>query len=130
MNPPSSNSSLRVIFRFIVAAFFIFAGVMHFVKPALYLSIMPPMLPDPLALVNISGVFEILGGVGLLMPALRRLAGYGLILLLIAVFPANVYMLTHYIQQHGYKNAMTFVLILRLPLQYFFAAAVRYVSRK
>jgi uncharacterized membrane protein len=89
--------SLRSLSRGLLAVLFIGAGVLHFVAPATYLHIMPPYLPAPLALVYLSGAAEIAGGVGLLIPATRQLAGWGLILLLLAVFPANVYML----QTHG-----------------------------
>src|SRR5438067_429708 len=82
----------RIAMRWLAAAFFVGAGVNHFVKPAFYASIVPPAFPAPAAMVAISGVCEIAGGLGLLVPALRRAAGYGLIALLIAVFPANVYM--------------------------------------
>ncbi len=79
--------------RLLLAAFFSFAGVMHFVSPAPYVAIMPEWLPSPKLLVMISGVLEILGGLGVLSPQTRRLAGWGLIALLIAVFPANIQML-------------------------------------
>ena len=78
--------------RYTLALLFVAAGVWHFVHPATYLAIMPPQLPQPRALVYLSGVFEILGGLGLLPARTRRLAGWGLLALLLAVFPANVYM--------------------------------------
>ena len=106
--------SLRSFSRGLLALLFIGAGVLHFVAPATYLRIMPPYLPEPLLLVYVSGVAEIVGGVGLLVPTTRRLAGWGLILLLLAVFPANVYML----QTHGAGMAVPlWALWLRLPLQ-------------
>ena len=77
---------------------------------------MPPYLPFPFELVYISGVFEILGGAGLLIPRYRKLAAYGLIALLIAVFPANIQMLVQNWQKEG-PTAFSFMLILRLPLQ-------------
>lgn len=72
---------------------FVIAGILHFVIPKVYLAIMPSYLPNPLMLVYVSGVFEALGGVGLLVPATRTAAAVGLIVLLAAVFPANVEML-------------------------------------
>jgi len=69
-----------------MALFFIGAGTLHFTNASFYLTIMPTILPYPLALVYLSGAFEILGGIGVLVPACRRVAGYGLIALLIAVF--------------------------------------------
>jgi uncharacterized membrane protein len=67
-------------------------GVLHFARADAFVQIMPPIFPAPLALVWISGVFEILGGVGVLVPRTRALAGWGLVLLYVAVFPANIYM--------------------------------------
>lgn len=78
--------------RLLLAAVFVFAGMMHFVIPASYAAIMPPWLPWHRGLVYLSGVLEIAGGVGLLIPRTRRAAGIGLVLLLIAVWPANLQM--------------------------------------
>ncbi len=100
----------------LVGAGFILAGVMHFVVPAPYLSIMPPALPAPLALVYLSGIAEIIGGVGMLVPVTRRAAGIWLILLLVAVFPANIYMLTSW-RARGVPWWTEALLWLRLPLQ-------------
>ena len=68
------------------------AGAAHFLKPAYYLQIMPPWIPQPLAMIYISGLFEILLGALILPVKTRKLAGWGLIALLIAVFPANIHM--------------------------------------
>ena len=76
---------------YLLALLFTAAGILHFTSPQFYLRIMPPYLPAPLLLVQLSGAAELLGGLGLLLPATRRLAGWGLLLLLLAVFPANVY---------------------------------------
>ena len=76
---------------YVMAAFYVFAGVMHFVAPGFYLQIVPPPLPAHEALVILSGVAEIVLGVGLLFPATRRISAWGVIALLIAVFPANIY---------------------------------------
>ena len=79
--------------RLLAAIFFIAAGTGHFVIPAFYLAMMPPWLPAHVLLVQLSGIAEIIGGVGLLIPRFRQAAGVGLIVLLIAVFPANIEML-------------------------------------
>lgn len=79
----------------LAALFYTFAGTLHFLKPAMYVKIMPLFVPWPLALVYISGAAEIAGGLGLLIPALRRAAAWGLVALLVAVFPANIYMATN-----------------------------------
>ncbi len=75
---------------------------------------MPDGLPRPLELVYLSGVFEVLGGLGLLIPRLRTAAGWGLIALLVAVFPANVHMLIH---ADRFPMFPYWLLWIRLPLQ-------------
>jgi uncharacterized membrane protein len=118
---------LRRISIYLLALLFVGAGVLHFVAPAPYLRIMPPYLPTPLLLVYISGAAEIAGGIGLLLPATRRLAGWGLLALLVAVFPANVYML----QAHGTGMAVPlWALWLRLPLQLVLMAWVGWAALK
>ncbi len=106
----------RTIGVFLLGAFFAYAGINHFVMPEVYLQIMPPFLPAPLALVYISGVFEILGGLGVLFPKTRSLSGWGLVLLLIAVFPANLYMLIEKVYLPGMPEE-EWLLWIRLPLQ-------------
>ncbi|GAA4446345.1 DoxX family protein [Novipirellula rosea] len=98
----------------LLSLLFIAAGVNHFVSPGVYLKIMPEYLPWPLALVYVSGFFEVLGGVGLAVPRLRRAAGWGLIALLVAVFPANVDMLMNADQ---FPAIPVLALVARLPLQ-------------
>lgn len=105
--------------RVLLAVFFSFAGVMHFVKPELYEAIVPTWLPNARLLVLVSGVGEILGGIGVLHSRTRRLAGWGLIALLIAVFPANVHMLRLSYENHAtalWKAALWFRLPLQLPV--------------
>lgn len=80
---------------------------------------MPPYLPYHLELVYISGVFEALGGLGLFIPQVRKFAAYGLIALLVAVFPANIQMLINYFHSEGW-SLFTGILIIRLPLQALF----------
>ncbi|MEM0963057.1 MAG: DoxX family protein [Bacteroidota bacterium] len=76
----------------LLAVAFIAAGVAHLVAPAVYDPAMPPGVPFPRAMILVSGIAEIAGGIGLLIPSLRVAAGWGLALLLIAVYPANVWM--------------------------------------
>ena len=95
---------------------FIAAGILHFVYPAYYQAIVPPYLPAPAALVAVSGVAEIAGGVGFLVRRWRRAAGWGLIALMVAVFPANVEMLRQAREHHASGLAQA-ALWLRLPLQ-------------
>jgi len=106
--------------------FFIFAGILHFLKTNLYLMIMPPYVPWHLAMVYVSGIAEIAGGLGLLIPATRRAAAWGLVALLAAVFPANVYMAANHIQVSGTPIAQS-LLWARLPLQGLFIWWVLYL---
>ena len=100
----------------ITGVVFAVAGVLHFVVPGVYLGIMPAWLPWHTALVSASGVFEVLGGLGLLWPRTRRLAGIGLVALLVAVFPANVEMLRLSLAANAPWPAQL-ALWARLPLQ-------------
>jgi uncharacterized membrane protein len=100
----------------VAAVFYIGAGTLHFIKPAPYLRIMPPYLPSHAALVRMSGAFEIFGGLGLLVPATRRAAAFGLVALLIAVFPANLYMAMHPVEA-GAAGIAPVLRWGRLPLQ-------------
>ena len=104
------------ISRLLLALFFVAAGVNHFVSPDTYLQIVPPFLPGRLTLIWISGVAEIAGGLGILFPQTRRLAGLGLILLLLAVFPGNIYGALHGMKAWGW-TLPTWLLWARLPFQ-------------
>jgi uncharacterized membrane protein len=73
---------------------YVLAGVLHFVAPETYERIVPPQLPRPRTLVSLSGIAEVALGVGVLFERTRRRSAWGLIALLVAVFPANVYMAT------------------------------------
>ncbi len=87
-------------------------GVFHLANPKPFVAVMPDSLPFPAALVAISGLAEVVGGVGLIFPATRFAAGWGLVALYVAVFPANVHMALH----HSF-GLPTWLLWLRLPLQ-------------
>lgn len=114
--------------RIVLAALFAFAGTMHFIIPDQYMRIMPPWLPLHRELVYLSGALEIAGGMGLLVPRTRRAAGMGLILLLIAVWPANLQMLLDARSAGASAGAQT-LLLLRLPLQLVLIAWVWRASR-
>ena len=105
---------IKQITKVIFALFFIVAGVNHFVDTPFYESITPPYLPWPYALVIISGIAEIVLGISLLIPRLSRVAAWGIIALLIAVFPANIHMATH---PDLYPTIPPVALWIRLPLQ-------------
>ena len=107
-------SIFKTVVRILFAVFFIVAGVTHFTNFDFFLAIVPPYLPWPAALVYISGVAEILLGALLLLPRTERIAGWGLIALLIAVFPANVHMAMN---PGLYPATSPAALFIRLPLQ-------------
>lgn len=98
----------------ISGALFIAGGVNHFVIPGAYRQIVPPGFGDPAKLVAISGVAEVAGGIGVLLPRTRRLSGLGLIALLLAVFPANLYMARN---PGRFQRIPRWALYARLPLQ-------------
>lgn len=106
--------SMKKISLFIMSVIYIAAGINHFWHPEFYLVIMPPWLPWHKELVVISGVCEIGLGLLLLFPSTRKLAAWGIILLLIAVFPANIQMAINYYNE---SNPKLWIAILRLPLQ-------------
>ena len=100
-----------------LAAFFINVGIDHFINPDFYLSIMPPAFPLHLEAVYISGLFEVLGGLGVLIPRLRKFSGWGLIALLIAVYPANIYMA---LTPEAFPDVPLYTLYIRLVFQFIF----------
>jgi uncharacterized membrane protein len=118
---PSTAPRLKEIFRAILSVSIIVVGITHFVKPLEYASIVPPQFGDRLAMVYISGFFEILGGIGLLIPFVSVAAAWGLIALFIAVFPANIYQAIHSIPIEGIPHHPLFYWF-RLPFQAVFIA--------
>ena len=117
--------SIRILARGLVAAFFIVAGVNHFLNPAPYLAMMPPWVPWPEVLDKIAGAAEVAGGIGLLVARFRRAAAWGLLALLVAVFPANLQ-----VALHGWPGSeiAPWILWARLPLQLVFMALVWWVG--
>ncbi len=118
---------MRRVLRALVGLGFIGIGVIHFVSPEPFLKMMPGVLPWHLGLVYLSGAAEILGGVGLLVPKTRRVATWGLLLLLLAVFPANINMAVNEIYLEGMLRE-PWLLWVRLPFQLVFAAMVYWVG--
>ena len=100
----------------LLVAVFLIAGVSHFVVPDAFERIVPAWLPRPRLMVYVSGIAEIAGAIGLLIPSLRRYAGIGLITLLVCVFPANINML-QMARESNADAAYQLVLWMRLPLQ-------------
>lgn len=118
-----------------LALFFGLAGVGHFTDAAFFVSIVPSYLPFPTALVYLSGVAEIAGAAGLMVERTRRFAAWGLIGLLIAVFPANIDMALHpqswpaAPSWSGLQDPDPVMLYLRLPMQFVLMAAVGLFTR-
>ncbi len=105
----------KIVMKVLLAFCFISAGINHFWDPEFYLRIMPPYLPWPSALHLIAGFFEILFGVMLLIQRYQKLAAWGLIALLLAVYPANIHMA---INHHLFPEFPMIFHWIRLPLQF------------
>jgi uncharacterized membrane protein len=117
----------KPVLKWLLGVLFVLAGLNHFLNPEFYVKIVPPYLPWPSELVLVSGVFEILGGVGLLIPRVRVVSAWGLIALLVAVFPANLHMALH---PEDFPQLPPAALWVRLPLQGLLIAwAYRYTHR-
>lgn len=112
---------LKLLFRLLLGLFFVVAGVNHFLNPQVYVGMIPPYLPYPEMLNLVSGAAEVAGGVGILIPRLRWLAAWGLVALLIAIFPANLHLALNGWAAHDIPR---WVLWARLPLQAVFIAWV------
>jgi uncharacterized membrane protein len=113
--------------RAITGAIFLATGLLHFLKPRVYESIMPDYLPAHRELVLASGAAEMAGGAGLLAGRTARPAGWWLIATLVAIFPANVHMALH---PERYRRIPPWALWLRLPLQLLFIAQVWRAARE
>jgi uncharacterized membrane protein len=107
--------SVKKISLYIMSLFYVIAGINHFIHPSFYEKIMPPYLPIHLTLIDISGVCETGLGLLLLPQKTRRSAAWGIIFLLIAIYPANIQMLLNYIHEN---NPNLWISIVRLPLQF------------
>jgi uncharacterized membrane protein len=104
---------MTTLSRYVLALFLVGAGTLHFISPDFYLKIMPPYLPWHPGLVYLSGLIEIALGLFVLVPRLSRVAAWGIIALLIAVFPANI----HLYQHQEIMPGPPLLHLLRLPLQ-------------
>ncbi len=116
---------------YLIGGMFIFTGVLHFLIPKQFLKIMPDYVPHHKAMVFWSGVFEVLGGIGIMIPFTKMISAIGLILLLIAVFPANIDMFRKAYKKRGF-TLYTLATLIRLPVQfwliYWVYAAVEFGS--
>jgi len=119
----------KSVVRVLLAAGMVAIGTWHFVRPEPFVRIVPDLLPAPLLLVYVSGVFEILGGLGLLWNKTRRWASWGLVALYVAVFPANINMAINEIQLEPGGTLPVWAMWARLPLQALIIAAAYWVGR-
>lgn len=102
---------------YLMAAFYVVAGVMHFVRPEFYQAMMPPYLPWHGMLILLSGIAEAGLGLALLVPALRPYAAWGIIVLLIAIFPANIHIALNNVPLFGNPEGAGVWNWVRLPFQ-------------
>ncbi|MBE9157618.1 DoxX family membrane protein [Nodosilinea sp. LEGE 06152] len=120
----NNKATLRVI----LAVCMVVAGISHFVVPQPYIRIVPGFLPSPAFLVYASGVIEVLLALGLLVPSTRQLSAWGLVILFIAVYPANLNMAFNHIQISGIPDTWWFQAI-RLPFQFVLIAWAYWYTR-
>ena len=118
---------LKRVGLYVMAGLYALAGVMHFVNTEFFLQIMPPYLPWHLFLVYLSGVIEIVLAIGLVISRTRRLAAWGVIALLIAVFPANIY---HFTSGGAGMDIPQWTLAVRLALQFVLIAWAYVYTKK
>lgn len=102
---------------YLIGGMFILAGSLHFLIPGMYMKIMPDYIPNHKAMVFWSGVFEVLGGIGIMIPFSKTISAIGLILLLVAVFPANLDMFRKAWKKRGF-SLFTLATLIRLPVQF------------
>lgn len=125
---PQESWAKRAL-RILAAVAMIGVGIGHFTNPAPFVRIVPAFLPAPLALVYVSGFFEVLGGIGLLVTRVHKQAAWGLVALYLAVFPANINMAVNQIQLDPSDHLPVWAMWLRLPFQGLFIAWVIWLSR-
>ncbi len=114
------NKKIKLASIYLFGVLYIIAGILHFINPEFYLQLMPPIIPLSwhLSLINVSGIAEIFLGIGLIIPSTRKISAYGIVALLIAVFPANIYMAFNYELLHEMDVSPLFAIAVRLPLQF------------
>mgnify|MGYP006114713305 CR=1 FL=1 len=121
---------LKNISIFIMSFFYVRVGINHFVDPTWFVQIMPPYLPWHYQLVYLSGLFEIVLGFMLIIPKTRKIAAHGLILLLIAVYPANIYLALNQLPQDMMRISSFTASWVRLPIQFIFLGLAYWHSKK
>ena len=123
-------SRTKTILLWVMAAFYVFGGFNHLMNPGFYLNIMPPDLPNPEWLNVLSGLAEIVLGVYILEPRTRVYAAWGIIALLIAVFPANLYAATANVGTEGPGSGPGVAAYVRLPFQALFVVWAWWYTRE
>lgn len=108
---------IKIVIMYLLASMFIFGGINHFVNPQFYLPMMPTYIPYHQFMIDLSGVLELVFGVALLIPACSHLAAWGLVALLVAVFPANINMA---LNPGLFPDVPQIALWIRLPVQALF----------
>jgi uncharacterized membrane protein len=108
---------VKRVLLFVMAAFYVVGGIQHFRVPDFYIPMMPPYLPWHAQLVFLSGVAEVLCGIGVLIPATRKYAAWATIALLIAVFPANIHVAVNNVPVFGATEGPGPIGFVRLPFQ-------------
>lgn len=126
-----TNKKIKIASVYLFGVLYVIAGILHFIKPEFYLKLMPPLIPLSwhLPLIYISGVAEIILGIGLLISKTRKVAAYGIVALLIAVFPANIYMAFNYDLLREMGVSPLFAIYVRLPLQFVLIAIANWQSQ-
>ena len=122
-------SRTKRILLWVMAAFYVFGGFNHLMNPEFYVAIMPPGLPNPEWLNVLAGLAEIVLGVYVLEPRARVLAAWGIIALLVAVFPANVYVAVENLGTGGPGTGNAVLNYVRLPFQALFAVWAWWYTR-
>jgi len=118
----------KLVLRWLLTVAMVAVGITHFTQPESFIAIVPEVLPFKRALVYVSGVAEIAGGLGLILPATRRMAAWGLIALYLAVFPANINMAINHLPLNG-RPVEPWMLWARLPIQFLLIAAAYWYTR-
>ena len=118
--------NIKFITILIMSCFYMNVGVKHFVEPEWFLQIMPPQFPNHLEAVYLSGFFELLFGFMLINPQTRFLAGWGIIFVMITVFPANLYLAVSDGEVMGISKELAWG---RLPFQYVFIGLAYWLSQ-
>ena len=118
----------KQIFRVMLAIFMVVAGLSHFFADGVYIKIYPALLPYPATMVYLTGIAEVLGGIGLLIPRVSQAAAWGFVLLFIAVYPANINMAVNHIHIDNIPDGNWFQAI-RLPFQLVLIAWAWWLTR-